>query len=178
MKITVSIIFFLFFINSCNQKPTFPLEPSITLAGISNTSVIDQFTGGNKATTKDSVSISINFRDGDGDLGISEAERKDSSNKDFNFIVKRFLRVKGKYVEFDPKPLSHSGNFITLKNSLKPGPIEGTIHYPLEFPPFKSNKKDTIKFEIQIVDRAKNKSNVVTTDSVLVFELNKDILPK
>ena len=86
--------------------------------------------------------------------------------------MRRFVRIKGKYVEFNPIP-SHSGNFVSLKSGTKEGPIEGTINYALEFLPLNGPKKDTLKFEIQIFDRTKNGSNTLMTDSVLVNELNK-----
>jgi hypothetical protein len=150
----------------CSQKPSFPLQPSITFNKISVKTVSFLNAIGAKET-KDSVSITISYKDGDGDLGV---ENKDIKEK-FNFIVKRLVRVKGVFKPFDPVP-SHSGNFIKLKNS-KPGPIKGDLNYAIEFPPLKGTKKDTVKFEIQIMDSAGNPSNTVMTDSVLVYELNK-----
>ncbi len=162
---------------SCIQKPNFPFEPSISYNKISNTNVLDVFSSsGNRKVFKDSVSISINFKDGDGDLGVSETQKDELTKKnEFNYIVKRFLRVKGKYVEYDPLvPLS--GNFITLKSGSKAGPIEGILNYNIDFNPVIGLKKDTIKFQIQILDRAKNSSNTVMTDSVLVYEIDKSRL--
>ena len=162
---------------ACTQKPNFPLEPSIELAGITKIRVEDKLSSTpNNKVFRDSVSISVNFRDGNGDLGVNEAEKTKLTEKgEYNYIVKRFVRVKGKYLEFNPIP-SHSGNFITLKPGAKAGPIEGTLNYAIEFSPFTSLRNDTVKFEIQIVDRAKNLSNTVMTDSVLVYELNKSSL--
>lgn len=161
----------------CSQKPNFPLEPSITFGKITNTAVEDKNSSTpSKKVFKDSLSITINFRDGNGDLGVNEADKNKLSEKgEFNYIVRRFIRVKGKYYEFNPVP-SHSGNFVTLKQGAKAGPIEGFINYAIEFLPLNGTKKDTVKFEIQILDRAKNASNAVMTDSVLVNELNKKTL--
>jgi hypothetical protein len=171
-------IFASFFIGisviSCIQKPNFPLEPSISIAGISNIRILDKNSSTpSRQIFKDSVTISINFKDGNGDLGVNEADKNKLSEKgEFNYLVKRFVKIKGQYVSFDPKP-SHSGNFITLKSGTKEGPIEGIINYALEFLPLNGTKKDTVKFEIKIVDRARNTSNAAITDSVLVNELNK-----
>lgn len=179
MKNIFAVLVLVLAILGCTQKPNFPLEPSIGYTGISKTRVEDKFSS--TATNKvfrDSVSISIDFRDGNGDLGVNEAEKAKLTEKgEYNYIVKRFVRVKGKYLEFNPIP-SHSGNFITLKTGIKAGPIEGILNYAIEFSPFKSLKSDTVKFSIQIVDRAKNLSNAIMTDSVLVYELNKDSLIK
>jgi hypothetical protein len=172
--IIISIIF------SCNQKPNFPLEPSIAFTSIKKFRILDALStrAQRKDVFKDSVSISISFKDGDGDLGVNEQEKaKLTEKKEYNYIVKRFVKFKGKFVELK-SDVTNSGNFITLKNSPKTGPIEGILNYALEFSPLKSLKADTVKFEIQIIDRAKNPSNVIMTDSVLVYELNKDSIPK
>lgn len=171
----VFVIFVLSFcVFSCIQKPNFPLEPSISTAKISNTKILDVFSSTpTRQVFKDSVSISIDFKDGNGDLGVNEVDKNKLSEKgEFNYVVRRFVRIKGKYIEFNPVP-SHSGNFVSLKSGTKEGPIEGTINYALEFLPLNGPKKDTLKFEIQIFDRAKNGSNTLMTDSVLVNELNK-----
>lgn len=177
MKNIFGFILLAFTILACNQKPDFPLEPSITFGKITNTPIEDKNSSTpSRKVFKDSLSITINFRDGNGDLGVNEADKNKLSEKgEFNYIVRRFIRVKGKYYEFNPIP-SHSGNFITLKQGAKAGPIEGFINYAIEFLPLNGTKKDTVKFEIQIVDRAKNASNAVMTDSVLVNELNKKTL--
>jgi hypothetical protein len=177
MKVFFAIVSIALIGFACSNKPDFPVEPSIISAKISNIKVIDNFSSTDtKKIFKDSVIISIDFRDGDGDLGVNEADKnKLAALGQFNYLVKRFVRVKGKYVEFNPIP-SHSGNFVTLKSGNKPGPIEGTINYAIDFFPLNGVKKDTIKFQIQIVDRAKNISNPVLTDSVLVNELNKKTL--
>ena len=103
--------------------------------------------------------------------------QKDELTKknEFNYIVKRLLRVNGKFVEYDPL-VSLSGNFITLKSGSKTGPIEGVLNYNIDFNPVIGLKKDTIKFQIQIIDRAKNPSNTVMTDSVLVYQIDKSRL--
>jgi hypothetical protein len=173
MKI-YAIVIVLGFAFSCTQKPDFPLEPSITFSEITVTKVKDPLTSlPGRDAFKDSVSISINYRDGDGNLGVNDADKDKLAEKgEFNFIVKRSIRIKGKYYEYDPLP-KHSGNFITLKTGGKIGPIEGTIHYGIDFLPLNGPKKDTLKFDIQIMDREGNRSNIVTTDSVLVNEINK-----
>jgi hypothetical protein len=180
MKSILGIILIIITICACNQKPNFPIEPSITFAGISKTRVLDKLTSERtrKDVFKDSVSISINFRDGDGDLGVNQNQITELTEKGkYNYIVRRFLKLKGKFVLFDSSP-NNSGNFAVLKKGIKKGPIEGTINYFIEFLPLKSLKSDTLRFEIQIMDQANNQSNIITTDSVLVYELNKDSLPK
>ena len=170
----MGLSFIIFVAFACTTKPDFPIEPSITNASISNIKVLDKFSSTEtKKIYKDSVIISINFRDGNGDLGVNEADKnKQSALGQFNYLVRRFVRINGKYVESIAVP-SHSGNFVALKSSTKPGPIEGVLNYSIDFFPLSGLKKDTVKFEIQIVDRAKNKSNAMMTDSVLVNELNK-----
>jgi hypothetical protein len=177
MKLLSIFIFIALAIIGCSTKPNFPVEPSISAAKILNIKVLDKFSSTpTKQIFKDSIAISIDFRDGNGDLGVNEADKvKLTAAGDYNYLVKRFVRIKGKYVEFNPIP-SHSGNFVALKSSTKAGPIEGNLNYAIEFFPLNGPKKDTVKFEIQIMDRAKNRSNAVITDSVIVNELNKKTL--
>lgn len=170
----------LFFISasilmSCIEKPDFPSEPSITFESIKVDNVVDQTLSGlGQRVFKDSVTISIGFRDGDGDLGVNETDKeKLEKGGKFNYVVSRLVRRNGKFVVQNPIP-SHSGIFVNLKAySSKPGPIEGSLTYSIDFLPLNSSRKDTVKFEVKIIDRANNESNVITTDSVLVNRLTR-----
>lgn len=127
----------------------------------------------------DSVVIVIKFQDGDGDLGLTSDERDNNPEfKQFladgtpnkywyNYFVRAFRRTDGEFVEFFPNP-SFSGAFPPLKPDGKPGPIEGDLEYGLSFPLFNSPANDTLRFEIQIVDKKKNESNIIRTDPVVI----------
>ncbi len=167
MRYSVKIVGFLFtawLISSCYKEPNFSLNPKIDFDNIKKEIRIDQFTGSNK----DSVIVTIDFQDGDGDLGLDETEKAIAQqNDDFNYLIKSFRRKNGNFVEFTPLvPLS--GYFPKLKNDDRIGPIEGILSYTIEFPHPFTPKRDTVKFEVQIKDRSGNLSNSVETAEVIL----------
>ncbi len=152
---------------SCFKEPDFALTPVISFDSITSDIRLDQFIG----STKDSVVVSIKFQDGDGDLGYNETQKAVAQNKDdFNYIVRSFRKKNGKFEGFETLiPLS--GYFPSLKIDSKPGPIEGTLSYTIEFFHAFTPKKDTLKFEIQIKDSAGNLSNVATSDEIVLNQI-------
>lgn len=153
----------------CFSVPDYPNSPSIEFAKIISVPRLDQFTGG----YKDSVVISVKFKDGDGDLGYEQWEI-DSLRKNgdgYNYIVKQYRKNRGVYEPFTTAD-SQSGYFHRLFSD-KPGPLEGTLHYSgVEiYHAFYPYKNDTLKFDVTIRDRAGNASNTITTDSIIVKTL-------
>lgn len=155
-----------FFLAGCYKEPSFPAEPSIEFADITKAIRIDQFTGANK----DSVVLSIKFRDGDGDLGLNEQEKADAQLVEkYNYVVKPFRKKRGKFEEYKPF-IPYSGFFSRLKNDDKIGPIEGTLDYSIDFPHPFTPKRDSVQFQIYVVDRKGNKSNTVETETIVLNE--------
>lgn len=153
--------------SSCYKEPTFDLKPQIEFSDIEKMIRIDLFSGANK----DSVIIALTFQDGDGDLGLSETEKAIAQESDdYNYIVTSFEKQNGTFVETPPLiPLS--GYFPQLKLDNKEGPIEGTLFYTVEFlHPF-TPVNDTVKFSVQLKDRAGNLSNAVETDEVILNQV-------
>ena len=177
MKSTTKYVlpaFLLLTLAACVDKPKFPMTPSIEFRGFQHITSRVQDRLGNKRV-RDSVVIAVNFRDGDGDLGITEAEftgtNGDAKLKGvFNYDV-RLLRKQGaSYVEVLPQ-VTYSSFFPMLKSDGKRGPIEGTLNFSQTFYDFSNGKirKDTLKFLIKIRDRALNESNTIETDTIHVF---------
>lgn len=164
-KISAIIFVLSTLLSGCLSIPDYPDTPQIEFYDISSTPSVDQNTGG----YKDSVVISIKFKDGDGDLGYTQSEIDSLRNtSNYNYVVNQFRKVSGEYVPYVPiEP--YSGYFFQISNE-KPGPLEGIIHYNgvqiyHSFYPF---PKDSIRFEVYIKDRAGNISNTITTDPVYV----------
>jgi hypothetical protein len=152
--------------SSCYKEPVFSLTPEITYAGFEKEILVDAFSGANK----DSLVISLDFTDGDGDLGLSETEKAAAEQKqEYNFFVKTFRKKNGKITEFTPF-IPYSGFFPRLKNDDRPGPIKGTLSYSIEFPHPFTPKRDSLQFQVYIKDRAGNLSNVATTDVIVLNE--------
>lgn len=166
LKIIAGFLLSSTFLGGCFSVPEFADNPEIEFSDISSFLRVDELTGG----YKDSLVISVKFRDGDGDLGYTQREI-DSLAKvggGYNFLVKQFRKVKGEFVVYEPlEPLS--GYFHRLSGD-KPGPIEGTIHYRgiQVYHSFYPYARDTVKFEIYIRDRSGNTSNTIVTDSVVL----------
>jgi hypothetical protein len=171
MKYIILSIFIALGLGSCVKEPNYALEPIIGFENIS-VDAIEKLGLDNTTRLKaDSVTISLNFQDGDGDLGLSKRDLELPANVGkFNFVVDRYIELDGKWYLFNPVP-AHSGNFGVLNNG-KVGPIKGILNYGFEFLPLVSTKKDKVKFEVYIRDRAGNESNRIETTPVLVNELS------
>jgi hypothetical protein len=154
--------------NACYKEPDFALTPEISFNKIEKFIRLDQFSG----AKKDSIVLTVNFKDGDGDLGYNSDEiGKKVSQTDFNYIVKPSRRIKGKLTEFTPLE-SFSGFYPKLKTDDKIGPIEGKLSYRISIETaFWPVKRDTVVFEIFIKDRAGNKSNSITTEPLVINTL-------
>lgn len=163
LKALIVFVTIAFLVSSCYKEPSFSLIPEIEFLEIEKSVVLDQFTGSNK----DSLVVSIKFRDGDGDLGFDSDEIKlAQKTNNFNYLIKPFRKIKGKFVEFKTiDPIS--GYFPRLKNDGRIGPIEGTLFYSIDFFHSYTPKRDTLKFEIQLKDRFGNASNAILTEEVI-----------
>ncbi len=166
-------IFGILGIISCGTEPTFPLEPVITFNNIfvKNVPTTDLL-GGVSNIKKDSVIIEIGFQDGDGDLGATEAEIKDLTSKQkYNYIVNRFVKRNGVYVLNNPIP-THSAVFGLIRPlSARPGPIQGNLNFSIDFLILNGTTKDSVYFDVQIIDRVGNLSNTIRTKPVAVYKL-------
>jgi hypothetical protein len=172
--------FFSFVIlSSCLREPEWSSTPVIKFEKIEKITKVSNDGFGGK-TKLDSVIMFIRFQDGDGDLGLTESQLKSSIQyKDFrNFEVAVLHKKNGTYapVTFTP-PLGGLMNF-NFNPDQKTGAIEGTIAYSTQFvyafykgySPRFTPTNDTLKFQIFIRDNAKNVSNTVETDPIVIFQ--------
>ncbi len=163
---------------ACTGEPDFSFVPEIGFNDVRILTVSSQGLLG--ITKKDSVVMRVNFQDGDGDLGFTPAElillKKTTGDSLQTFVVDIYVQKNGKFLKSNPKE-KFGGNIpIRFKQGSKAGPIEGTVDYSATFEynvfqgiPYLKGKNDTIKFAIQIKDRALNKSNVVETTPVIIY---------
>jgi hypothetical protein len=167
-KVLLFFILLTFVATSCYKEPTFSLTPEIAFNTITKDIRLDQFTG----AKKDSIIVTLDFKDGDGDLGFDSGEIGGEVNQsDYNYVVKPFRKIKGVFTSFETFE-TYSGFFPRLNTDEKIGPIKGKLSYRIEvLTAFWPIKKDTVKFEIYIKDRAGNQSNTVETNPIVLNQL-------
>lgn len=166
---------------ACTGEPDFSFTPEIGFNSIQVITTSSPDILGN-ISKRDSVIISVDFKDGDGDLGFSEEDYKALVKKTGDSVktidVNIFVAKNGKFVKSSPSE-KIGGNLkgFRFKQGTKPGAIEGVIDYSTSFGysnydkiPGLTGKSDTVKFSVQIIDRALNKSNITETSPIILYK--------
>lgn len=125
----------------------------------------------------DSAKIIFEFTDGEGDIGLAD----DQTDAPYNFGSEYYYNVYVEYLEKDDAEgykysLDPNGDTIAFPIRIHPildldesKPIKGKMEVtlsPLYYNPF-SDQSDTIKYRIQLIDRALNKSNWIESDEIV-----------
>ena len=172
MKNNLLIITMLMLLASCQEKVEYPIEPKIAYEGFTYLFNADSTFSGEGV-------ISFSYTDGDGDLGLDDADTLPPFGFHdahyYNMMVDYLKCVNGEFVKmpllswnvqtqsFDT--LTFNARFKRLRDSEEQKAISGTMDYKLTVQnPFSPN--DTVKFEIRILDRALHESNVIQTDPI------------
>ncbi len=172
------LLLFLASISGCTKQPRFKLEPEIELKSIERFVILDDF----QRVENDSISITITFKDGDGDLGASDQGNVfdcESSLQDYNFIAETYKLVDGEWEgivddSIETGILTFGDLFPDLGNGN--GPLQGEMSYAVLLPHLtnengaKIKTGDTLQFSVFIVDNACRRSNVIWTPSVVFRE--------
>ncbi len=172
---------FSIFVLSCVGEPDFSFTPEIGFNSIKIITTSSPDILGN-ISKRDSVIISVDFKDGDGDLGFSEEDYKALVKKTGDSVrtidVNIFVSRNGKFVKSNPAE-KIGGNLkgFRFKQGSKAGAIEGVIDYSTSFGytnfdkiPGLTGKSDTVKFSVQIMDRALNRSNVTESSPIVLYK--------
>jgi hypothetical protein len=172
LKNLLLVLMMLVLLASCQEKMDFPIEPRITYGGLAY--VIDA-----DSTLTGEVVVNINYTDGDGDLGLDNADTLYPFGPNdphyYNLIIDYMKWDGTQFVEtlllswnqqsqsYDT--ISFNARFKRLVFNDEEKPIKGTIDYLIPaFNPLAPN--DTIKFRISIIDRALHESNAVETEAI------------
>ncbi len=100
-------------------------------------------------------------------------------NPNFNNIfVQFYIKRDGEFSEFDwsapPFYTTFNGRFPTILSDNNERAIEGTIQYSMLSSGWRAIfRNDTIRVDVQIQDRALNKSNVVSSPEVTLNQISK-----
>ena len=124
----------------------------------------------------DSAKLRFSFQDGEGDIGLSDDQIVAPYNPDSKYYYNIYMvyyekdDVSGWVVGKDI-----NGDSIVFKNRIRPiysgkpkaskGQITATIE-PIFYNPF-SIESDTIKYKIQIIDRALHASNWIESNEII-----------
>jgi len=171
---------------SCLSEPSYPNTPEISFERIDRTRYNTSATG-----IVDSIFITVNFKDGDGDLGLSNTEATNapfgSSSAPYrNHIVTPFIlnTATGRYdsarsvYPYLPKNSYYSTfDHISTTTDNRASPLRGTLTRRYGFSlgsPFLNPQytptatSQQVKFTISIFDRAKHQSNEVETTPITI----------
>ncbi len=157
-------------LNSCYEAPNYSPTPEISFNSITKFTVDDSFSKGAK---RDSVVITIDYKDGDGDLGEVVSGRDNPKYYDWgNYELRTFRKeANGSFKELilpENKNLFFPELVKNSKATNRKSVIEGTLDYASFFNYAKLNKLSVVKFQIRIRDRALNVSNMVESDTISV----------
>lgn len=166
MKIYTKIILILLIplltgLTGCIKDEQYPIVPHIDFGGFATAKDI---------TGKDSLgAITISYTDGDGNIGLFSWDTVPP--RKYNYFLKFMQYVDNQLIEV--KPVDSSVTFNARIPNLTPlgrnKNIKGDITMYLElYFARQILKSDTIAFEIYIVDRDLNNSNVIETPLFII----------
>lgn len=147
-------------VSACRERKEFPVEPRIEFISAE--------------VFNDSLSLTISFTDGDGDVGLDNADSAppfDSGSQwHNNLFVEYYQQVNGEWTS-PPLLLPLHYRIPRLTPEGRNKALEGELSVGLAWPVFPmppGSPTDTVKFSLQLVDRALHLSNVVYTEPMLV----------
>lgn len=162
MKTFISpiILFFLFGLSSCYQRVDLPVEPRLEFLGMDKDSLIQGF------SKEDSITIFLQLKDGDGDIGYSNLDTI------INSIYIRDLRTGNISEQFNipeiPENIAVNGIEAELQLKL----YTTCCLFPDNIPPcsvIDEYPRDTLEYEITIQDRAGNVSTPIKTSAIVIL---------
>ena len=168
-KIILVLSFAVSFLASCLKPQSFPVEPAIEFVSFE--------------AQGDSGVITFSFTDGDGDIGLDQQQLDPpfdtSSFYHYNLYINYYEMMDGSWVRGTADPLGN--NFPTadsitfsyrLENITPIGQnkaLRGEIQIVMEPYYFNSysNHNDSIRYEIMLIDRGLNHSNLLETPIII-----------
>ncbi|MDB5233688.1 MAG: hypothetical protein JWR44_681 [Hymenobacter sp.] len=165
-------------LSGCLQAPDYPVVPAIDY----NRVEVNHIPAGIEDAV-DELTFVLDFRDGDGDLGLSledlatapyNTKTGGHNNLGFghNYFIQPYKKVNGVWTQYIV-PGSFKGEYDSYFPRLdaadtKPAPLKGELRYKLPISlggaPYAPGQ--VFRFEISILDRALNESNTITTGEI------------
>lgn len=157
MKSSPLLLLLILMVLSCTKPPDYPDEPVIGFISFSKNQIVQDPLGLN-----DTTYASFSFTDGDGDLG-----HNDSLNV-FITDTRDGFEIPGNRIPFVPEQGASNG----INGEITIMLLTTCCYYENGLPPCEpstSKPTDTLRYEIYIKDRAGNRSNIITTDDLIVL---------
>jgi hypothetical protein len=166
-------------LTGCLQAPEYPAEPHIDFKEVR----ADRYNFGGGQTPVDTVRITIDFTDGDGDLGLAADEVQAPYNPSDaggnynrttdNYFITAYKRANATLpfeVVTTGSAQGYNSRFPKLfSDEAKAGPLKGSLTLTLPLflgSPFRPGEE--VRFDVSIMDRALHESNKITTSSYIV----------
>ena len=168
-------------LTSCVSAPDYPIVPEIEFKEVR----VAHVPAGNQNAV-DTLTFVLDFRDGDGDLGLSPEDLKvppynvttgghNNRGYGYNYFIQPFVKnSSGQFVRFiNPPPFGKVGEYDSYfprldGDNAKPAPLKGTLNYkfPISIDGSVFKPGQVLRFEISILDRSLHESNKITTSEV------------
>lgn len=159
-------------LSSCLTAPDYPIEPEISFKSIKDQRV------SSPSGIYDTITVTVSFRDGDGDLGLSNEDidppynRLNSDNTVNRYYNNYFFQpeqlVAGSTTWTPVYTGSYDSRYPRLTDSEKAEPIKGDLNIGLKFYEASFPVGAQVRFRVSIADRALHESNVVVTDPITI----------
>jgi hypothetical protein len=175
MRISFTKILLLFGLSlafaSCEQNEKFVDQPYLQW----RTSEIKYL--GDSADNRRVIDLTAYFTDGDGDIGREDLSQGNdtcilndyaSFLQRFDLFIYYFEKVNGQFIEIPPSDSCLP--FHNILPNLTPigqnKTLEGDITTPFDYSNYPLNSTDSIKFELQLIDLAGNKSSRISSPAI------------
>lgn len=156
-------------LSACFNEPNYSNTPNIDFRGLFRYTI--EAGKGVGKSKRDSVVLTIGFKDGDGNLGNdiplprADSARYASNGGWGNYRIRTF-RLENKQYKEVKLDINQFLLFPDLTNGKPKGAIEGTLDFSQTFQYGTSFQMYPVKFQIQIRDRSLNESNVIESDTL------------
>jgi len=149
---------------ACIKTQTYPIIPSITYDDMVITTDTDQL-----GNIIDVGRLSIEFTDGDGDIGLRKSDTTGPYHPDslyyYNLLLD-YYEWNGSAWELVETATPYHGRIPYLTPEGKNKSISGLIYYDINITYVPS---DTFRFDVRLVDRALHESNIVETPGIVIY---------
>jgi hypothetical protein len=145
-------------LSGCQRPVRFPPEPYLEYRGYELLEATD-------SRPFPALEIEVYFRDGDGDVGLEPGDTLPpfcpSCDYFYNLFTSVFNKIDGDYV----LPFEEPARIRNLTPIGQNKTLEGTFLYRVNL---NNRSSDTLRIDMQLVDRARNRSNLETTPDIYV----------